>query len=500
MLDMIRKGQRWLTAVFVVGIGGVFAVFIGVGSPLQPAGDSVVNVGPYRIGIQEFLRTRQSTEQRFQDAFGASFDASKLSDTIDANTASVLVERAILALEAEEIGLTVAKQEVEREIGSYAGLRDASGQFSRETYDDWVHYQYGSERIFREQQRRAALATKMLRVLHSQAYVSEREARDAVLARLEQVKLAFPVLDGSGEEVERDEATLAAYLASNEAEVVALYEERRDDFDVPEQALARHILVRVPPGASAEEVLELESLAREHRQRLADGEDFAVVAAEVSSDAGSAANGGSLGWFRRGQMVPEFDEAAFTLELGVLSEPVKTTYGFHVIEVQERKAAEQRTLQAVQGDLAFELLEKRTRRERARALADRLAGEVRAGTTLETAAREAGLTLERTGWLKRRPDGFIPALGAAPEVLAVAFTLEPGKSSDRVFEVGDRLALIQVLDRRLPTAEEIEPEVEAQRQLLQQQKRNALVNTWIGQRRAALVDSGELALNLDALN
>lgn len=500
MLDMIRKGRRWLTAIFVVGIGGVFAVFIGVGSPLQPGGDSIVSVGPHRIGIQEFLRTRQSTEQRFQDAFGASYDATKLSETIDANTASVLVERAILALEAEEMGLTVAKQEVEREIGTYAGLRDASGNFNRETYEDWVHYQFGSERIFREQQRRAALAAKLLRVLHTQVYVSEREARDAVQDRLEEVKLAFPVLDGSGEEVERDEAAVAAYLASNEAGVVALYEERRDDFDVPEQALARHILVQVPAGASPEEVLELESLAREHRQRIADGEDFAVVAAEVSDDAGSAGNAGSLGWFRRGQMVPEFDEAAFTLELGVLSEPVKTTYGFHLIEVQERKAAEQRTLQDVQDDLAFELLEKQTRRERARALADQLAAEVRAGATLETAARDAGLTLERTPWLKRRPDGFVPALGAVPEVLAVAFTLEPGNSSDRVFEVDDRLALIQVLDRRLPTAEQIEPEVEAQRQLLQQQKRNALVNTWIGQRRASLIDDGELALNLDSLN
>ena len=110
LLDVIRRGQRWLTALFVVGIGSVFVVFIGVGSPLQPSGNSILTVGPYQIGIQEFLRTRQSMEQRYQNAFGDSFDANKLSDTIRANTAQELQQRAILALDAEEIGLTVAKQ------------------------------------------------------------------------------------------------------------------------------------------------------------------------------------------------------------------------------------------------------------------------------------------------------------------------------------------------------------------------------------------------------
>jgi len=186
--------------------------------------------------------------------------------------------------------------------------------------------------------------------------------------------------------------------------------------------------------------------------------------------------------------------------LGALSEPVKTTYGFHLIEVQERKAAEHKTLEQVQGDLAFELLEKETRRERVRALADQLAAAVHAGSTLESAARDAELTLERTDWLKRRPDGFVPRLGASPELLNAAFTLEPNESSDRVFTVGDKLTLIQVLERRKPDPDEVEPQVEVQRQLLEQQKRSTLIEDWINQRQAALTDNGELIVNLDSLN
>jgi parvulin-like peptidyl-prolyl isomerase len=91
-----------------------------------------------------------------------------------------------------------------------------------------------------------------------------------------------------------------------------------------EQVHARHILV-----ATAEE-------AQKVLDRLAAGEDFGALAKELSTDTGSGAQGGDLGWFGRGQMVTEFDEAAFSLEPGTISAPIQTTYGFHIIEVLER--------------------------------------------------------------------------------------------------------------------------------------------------------------------
>jgi parvulin-like peptidyl-prolyl isomerase len=81
------------------------------------------------------------------------------------------------------------------------------------------------------------------------------------------------------------------------------------------------------------------ALANELRQRLLAGEDFAALAAEYSDDPGSAANGGDLGWFGKGQMVAPFEEAAFSLPIGEISEPVKSDFGYHLIEVLERDAA-----------------------------------------------------------------------------------------------------------------------------------------------------------------
>jgi hypothetical protein len=196
MLDIIRRGQRWVTALFVVVVGGVFAVFIGLGQPLRSGGgNAVVQVGPYRIGPAEFERTRAQREEQFREALGDQFDARAMSDSLDAVTARVLVERAILALEAERLGLTVAKQEVRREILASPSFWTPEGEFDKEAFDRWVAYEFGSERAFREQQRRAALAGKLLRVIHTQAQVSEGEAREAVERQLESVRIAFTVLD-----------------------------------------------------------------------------------------------------------------------------------------------------------------------------------------------------------------------------------------------------------------------------------------------------------------
>jgi len=497
VLGFLRKGQRWLTGLVVVGVGFVFAVFLGLGStPQGPSGRAVVEVGGYRFGLREFERIRTSREEQIRQAAGEDFDARDFEGPLNDFAAGVLVNRAILALEADRMGIAVSNREIEDMVRAGSG-----GSIDVEGFRDFIRREYGTERHFIREERIALQAGKMVRLIQGLPRVSEAEARESLRQRLEEVRIAAVVLDPEGlaGDGEIDPERVAAALAGRDVDLRALYEARAEVYQVPEQVRARHILIRVPPGSEPEAAAEAETRARQALARVRAGEDFARVAAELSEDPGSKDNGGDLGLFGRGRMVAPFEEAAFALAPGTPSDLVRTDFGFHVILVEEHRQAESRPYEAVREELARELLAGEAGRERVDALAGRLSAAVGGGASLEDAARAEGLTLVRTDWLRRRPDGFVPDVGPAPEMLALAFTLEPGQSSARTFQVGARSAMLQVLERRGADPAEIEARIAGEREQLLESKRLAALELWMGQRRQALVDGGELSVDYSAI-
>lgn len=189
-------------------------------------------------------------------------------------------------------------------------------------------------------EREIALATEDLG--ERLAQVPEARKRDEVISYLVDLKLgakaAADARIGEGPDFvarlayNRDKVLLDQYLAL-EAKKAATPEAAKKLFDdtlkalTPEEEVnARHILV------------EEEAQAKAVAERLKKGEDFAKVAAELSKDPGSGKEGGSLGWFSKERMVPEFAEAAFKLEKGQVSEPVKSQFGWHVIRLEDRRS------------------------------------------------------------------------------------------------------------------------------------------------------------------
>lgn len=119
----------------------------------------------------------------------------------------------------------------------------------------------------------------------------------------------------------------------SDEEIAKYYEENKANFTEEEQVKASHILV------------EKEDLAKEIKKKLAGGEDFSKLAKEYSIDEGTKVNGGDLGFFGKGKMVPSFDEAAFKLPIGQVSEPIKSDFGYHIIVVNEKKEAKTTSLE-----------------------------------------------------------------------------------------------------------------------------------------------------------
>jgi peptidyl-prolyl cis-trans isomerase D len=502
MLRILRSGQRWLTAILVLGIGTVFVVFLGLqGGPsnYSTSGSHVVKVGPFEFGVPEFERVRERREAAIQEELGDQFDARAMRDTLDNLAARELVETALLALAADDLGIHVSTREIERLVLSDPGFRDEQGKFDRKRFEEYAQYVYGSQRAFMAERRLALLSVKMLGLLQSQPEVSEGEAREATRRGLEEVKIAFVAIDPSvGQAPEIAPDAIAAAVSSRGEEIAKLYQEKGDLYNRPERVHARHLLRTVAPDAPAAEVERVRGETLAAKKRIEAGEPFEKVAAELSQDPGSQERGGDLGFFARGQMVKEFEDAAFALTAGQVSDPVKTDFGFHLIQLVERQEALTKPLESVRDEIATDLLRGEALRASARERAEKIAAAVREGRTLEDAALEQAIPVGRSGWLSRG-NGFVPGVGTSPELLATAFVLAPGKSSPRIFEVGNGFALVQAVERKEPEPAAVDALVAKKREDMLEAKRNERIGAWIETRRDQLVKSGELVLNLEAI-
>jgi peptidyl-prolyl cis-trans isomerase D len=248
--------------------------------------------------------------------------------------------------------------------------------------------------------------------------------------------------------------------APSPAQIERFYEEHKSDrFTKPEEVRARHILVRLAPGATDAERAAARKKADELLARVKAGEDFALVAKQSSDDPGSAARGGDLGSFTRGRMDPTFEQAAFGLAVGATSDVVETPFGLHIIKVDAHDAGGVQELAAVRDEIVAELTRQRGL-DLARSDADQVRRGVVGGKSLAEAAGKHPI-LESEPFAET---GVVTGVGRAPEFTKAAFALDEGQVSDLIEENGV-VYILQPFARRAPAVPplaEIRPEVVAE--------------------------------------
>jgi foldase protein PrsA len=161
------------------------------------------------------------------------------------------------------------------------------------------------------------------------AYVDSYGGEEALSTAMEQSGISKDNLKKEIENYFKIEKLLEPRIEITEDELQTYFDENKESFDEQEQVEASHILV------------EDEATATEVAEKLASGGDFAELAAEYSTDTANAENGGELGYFAKGDMVEEFENTAFSMEVGAISDPVKTEYGYHIIKVTDKKEAKE---------------------------------------------------------------------------------------------------------------------------------------------------------------
>jgi peptidyl-prolyl cis-trans isomerase D len=207
-----------------------------------------------------------------------------------------------------------------------------------------------------------------------------------------------------------------------EADIERFYNDNFQQFSTPDEIRASHILLRTEGKDEAAVRALAENLLKEARG----GADFAQLATKYSEDTGSAPRGGDLDFFRRGQMVPAFEEAAFALEAGGISEIVRSDFGFHIIKLTDRRAGETTSLDEVRPQIIDQLSEQRAQVE-ASDRAERLAVAATDPAALESAAAASGLTVQETEFFAL--DEPVTGIGPAPALAARVFAMNDQEMS-----------------------------------------------------------------------
>ena len=227
----------------------------------------------------------------------------------------------------------------------------------------------------------------------------------------------------------------------SDAELKFYYQEHKDEFKVEESANLSYVLFEKKPSPADEE--ETKQRLLEIKNEILEEEDFAGMAEDYSEDNASAKNGGDLGWFGKGMMVPAFEEIAFSLEPGEMSDPIKTQFGWHLIKVEDKRGKGEK-----QEVKASHILLKISPSEETLALlkeeADEFVDQV-SKSDFSQMATEQNLLISETGWFT--PGGYISGIGTTPQIDEFAFENKQGKISD-LFETAKGFYIFQIKAKR----------------------------------------------------
>ncbi|MFU8897114.1 MAG: SurA N-terminal domain-containing protein, partial [Gammaproteobacteria bacterium] len=362
MLQKIReKITGWVAWTIVITIGIVFAVW-GIDLSFTPT-PMAAKVNGAEVPVEPVRRAYQEQVANFQQSFRGDLPE-ELAVEIRRGVIEQFVRRELLQQRAQEHRYRISDADLMNYIQSYEVFQ-VGGRFSMDAYRATLAGAGYTPATFEAEQRRMLEIQQLQDAIVLSSFITEEELerRVALQRELREVEWITLPLERFRADIETSEADVEArYQATPTrwqttesvdleyleirldrlAEDVQLSEEELRDFyemetrREPERFLglerrkAAHILVRADEDPTAAEA-RIELL----QARLEAGEDFAEVAAEASEDPGSARAGGDLGWVERGMMVPAFEEALFALEEGMLSEPVRSEFGWHLIKLEE---------------------------------------------------------------------------------------------------------------------------------------------------------------------
>ncbi len=454
--------NRWIKVTMAVILGLIiFSMVITLipglmnGSTDQATPDSIANVGGQNISIVDFQQEyQQDTRNQTVPPMLRSVYQKQVLD-------SMIFQRA-LEFEGDRLGIRVTPEEQTERIKELLPTAWSGSTWLRDRYPTEVQSKYGmSVEQFEGLLKDSLLQEKFHEMVTDGITVTPQEIAQEYLWRNDKIKIDYVVIKPSdlASTIQPSDADLAAYYAKNASRyqvperrsaryalldlsklranaqvgddtLRAYYNQHIDDYKVENRVHVEHILFKTI-GKTDAEVTEIRQKAEDVLKQAKKGANFEDLAKKYSEDDATKPKGGDLGWIIDGQTVPEFQQAAFTIPKGQISDLVKTQYGFHIIKVIDRETAHTKTFEEVRDSILQPVLDQKVSAQ-ANDIFDQMAAAVRQADhqPLDELAKKFNLEVGETPAVALT-DPLLP-LGNSPELHSILFGLHTGELSQPI--------------------------------------------------------------------
>jgi peptidyl-prolyl cis-trans isomerase D len=492
MLDRMRRHKSWLKWSLALVVATFILLYIPSFMRTTTAGgaapnDVIAKVDGRPIHVATYQRIYQQQVAAMSRSYGELNEQMLRQLGIGNRVIQQLVDEEAMLAEANRLGIRVSDAELQQRIVTLPGFQENGHFIGFDRYRQVLEMQRPPLRTsdFEAEFRKELISEKLQAAITGWISVADKEVEEEYRRRNEKAKVELAVFTANqfragiqpteaeltaqfnkNPEAYRqpekrrvrylsvDPETLRAKMTVTPQEVDARYQQNIQMYSTPEQVRASHILLKTE-GKDEKVVLKA---AEEVLAKVKAGGDFAALAKQYSEDEQSKAGGGDLDYFGKNAMDKTFEDAAWALQPGQTSELVKTGYGFHIIKLVDKRAANTRPLSEVRAQVEDSIKYEKAQAEAAR-LASEVAKQINAPDDLDRVAQARGLTVGDSGLFSREEP--LAGIGFAPAVTAEAFKLEQGKVSGQLQtnQGAAFITLVEVKPSALPKLEDVKDKV-----------------------------------------
>lgn len=484
---MRRHAKSWLIKTLIAIIAIVFIFYFGYSFrsreavKLAQVNDDVIGAIEYRKAYGEAV---EALRAQYRDLFNEELIKSM---NLKNRVLQDLINQKLISQEAKRLGLEVTESEVQEAIMAYPAFQ-IGGRFDLGRYQALLGHNRMKPEDFEAAMAQDLLQGKIRQFLGAFLPVTDREVLDYYTFTNESVKIAFVRFEPARfrKDIQVDQAAIeehfkahredyrvpekikASYLVldadgflgeakAKDQEIRTYYDVHPEEFKVAKQVKASHILFKVNERAKEEEEKQVRENAKKVLEEARAGKDFAALARQHSQGP-TGPKGGDLGYFSEGQMTKSFEEAAFKLKVGEISDLVRSPFGYHIIKVEDIREARTKAFEEVRDEIAKKLsraVATEMAHEKGLSLVDQMPYDV----DLVQFGKEHGIEAKVTTLFS--VDEPIPGIGGTKELRQSLFSMDQGEASE-LTEINGRFFIFQRVDRQasyLPEFEQVRDKV-----------------------------------------